>query len=141
MTKISFKKMPSVQTTTNEQDMEYKPQPNSLVIPLVSRPSPYPLTKIITNLFSIPIVLLFKNVSINRIICTFWVWHLSLSKMLFLRFIHVLCVSRVYSLQKKSLFFFIVEQCSFYGCKSLTILKSMDIWLFLIFGYYKRLLL
>lgn len=32
-------------------------------------------------------------------------------------------------LQKKKVYsFFIVEQCSFYGCKSLTILKSMDIW-------------
>ena len=32
-------------------------------------------------------------------------------------------------LRKKKVYsFFIVEQCSFYGCKSLTILKSVDIW-------------
>ena len=30
--------------------------------------------------------------------------------------------------KKKVYSFFIVEQCSFYGCKSLTIPKSMDIW-------------
>ena len=31
--------------------------------------------------------------------------------------------------KKKNVYsFFIVEQCSFYGCKSLTIPKSMDIW-------------
>lgn len=31
-------------------------------------------------------------------------------------------------LEKKKGFFLIVEQCSFYGCKNLSIPKSMDIW-------------
>ena len=99
-------------------------------LPLCEQTLTLPLTKISPNLLSGPIVLPFQKCHINWIICTFWVWLLSLSKMLS-RFIHVLvCVKSLFPCKKKKKVysFFIVEQCSFYGCKSLTIPKSMDIW-------------
>ena len=118
--------------------MEYNPHPNSLVLPLCNQTLTLPLTKIIRNLFSVPIVLPFQKCHINGIICTFWVWLLSLSKML-LRFIHVLvCVKSLFPCKKKRRdFFLLLNGVLFMDVKIYPFPSQWTSGLFLIFGYYK----
>lgn len=113
----------------------------SLSYPLLEPPpsTPLSLLQTITKSFSISIILPLQEWYENEITYywTFWDWHFSISNISFRSMQFVICINILF------VFFLLLYSILWYWCTiiHLTIHLLIDIWLFLILGYYNKKLL